>query len=107
MQIYIMWVLYAVASILHAFLSAVYAHSYVYITSFSLIVSYSIKSQSSELVHSFTKDLVMGVSYMELLVIYTLQSGTDTERKWRTHIRRIFCQITANLECDYGKTHPT
>ena len=50
-----MWVLYAVASILHAFLSAVYAHSYVYITSVALIVSYSIKSQSSELVHSFTK----------------------------------------------------
>ena len=49
-----MWVLYAVASILHVFLSAVYAHSYVYITSFALIVSYSIKSQSSELVHSFT-----------------------------------------------------
>ena len=50
-----MWVLYAVVSILHAFLSAVYAHSYVYITSFALIVSYSIKSQSFELVHSFTQ----------------------------------------------------
>ena len=49
-----MWELYAVGSILLAFLLAVYAHSYVYITSFSLIVSYSIKSQSSELVHSFT-----------------------------------------------------
>ena len=40
-------------SILLAFLLAVYAHSYVYITSFSLIVSYSIKSQSSKLVYSF------------------------------------------------------
>ena len=40
-------------SILLTFLLAVYAHSYVYITSFSLIVSYLIKSQSSELVYSF------------------------------------------------------
>ena len=52
--IYIMWVLYAVLTILLAYQCAVYAHSYVYITSSTHIVSYSIKSQSSELVHSFT-----------------------------------------------------
>ena len=49
-----MWVLYAVLTILLAYQYAVYAHSYVYITSSTHIVSYSIKSQSSELVHSFT-----------------------------------------------------
>ena len=53
-HIYIMWVLYAVLTILLAYQCAVYAHSYVYITSSTHIVSYSIKSQSSELVHSFT-----------------------------------------------------
>ena len=56
-HIYIMWVLYAVLTILLAYQCAVYAHSYVYITSSTHIVSYSIKSQSSELVHSFTCQL--------------------------------------------------
>ena len=49
-----MWVLYAVLTILLAYQCAVYAHSYVYITSSTHIVSYSFKSQSFELVHSFT-----------------------------------------------------
>ena len=55
-------------SILLAFLRAVYAHSYVYITSFSLIVSYSIKSQSSELVHSFTS--IEEIKRNKFIIIY-------------------------------------
>ena len=52
-QIYIMWELYTVGSILLTFLRAVYTHFYVYITSFSLIISYLIKSQFSKLIYNF------------------------------------------------------